>query len=131
MLVGLLEPPVSHAQSSRRSFRDLRVVRDQDDRLTLLVHAHEQLDDHLRDLGVEVARRLVGPYDRRLMHQSPCHRDPLLLTTGQLVRPVAGAMRQPERFQHLQRAPARCAGADVQQQKGSPRSPRPREPAVG
>src|SRR3954447_18944839 len=64
--------------------------------LGVLVHAPPQ---QLEDLGarpaVEVPGRLVGEHDLRPPHQRPGHGDPLLLSAGQLVRPVPEAVPQP------------------------------------
>ena len=52
---------------------------------------------------VEVAGRLVGQDQRRVGHQRPGDRDPLLLTAGHLTRPVLGPVGQPDPGQRLHR----------------------------
>src|ERR1700680_3674030 len=111
------DPAVAHAHGATGAFGYLRVVGDQHDGLAVLVHAYQQLNDHVGHLGVEVAGRLIGPYHRPLVDQRARHGDALLLATGELVGAVVGAVRQAQRLQHLQRAPARVARADVLEQE--------------
>ena len=68
------------------------VVRDHHDGLAELAHglAHEREDLGAR-AGVEVAGGLVGEDDLGPAGQRPRHRDALLLTTGELRRPVREA----------------------------------------
>ena len=67
----------------------VRVVGDHDHRLAELVHGLPQQGEHLvGGLRVEVAGRLVGEHHRRAVDQRARHGDALLLTAGQLGRPV-------------------------------------------
>src|SRR5690606_28740184 len=50
-----------------------------------------ELEDLELGLAVEVARRLVGEQEQRIVHQRACDRDALLLATGQLERTVVEA----------------------------------------
>jgi uncharacterized protein (TIGR03086 family) len=47
------------------------------------------------------------------VHQSTRHRHALLLAAGELVGTVVGAVGKAQRLQHLERAPARIARAEV------------------
>ena len=74
-------------------------------------HVPEQHHDHVAGLRVELAGRLVGEQDPRPVGQGPGDRDPLLLATGQLVRPV---LRPPAQTHQLQQiADARVALARI------------------
>ena len=64
------------------------LVGDQDDGAARLVQLVEQRQHVCGRHRVEVAGRLVGQDQRRLGDQRPRHRDPLLLTAGQLAGPV-------------------------------------------
>ena len=72
-----------------------RVVRHHHDRLAELLHRalHEPEDLGARP-GVEVAGRLVGEDDLGPAHERARDRDALLLTAGQLRRPVREAIAQ-------------------------------------
>src|SRR5207245_4543091 len=86
-----LDATVAHPHRPLRAAGDRRIVRDQYHGLSFLVQADQQLDNDLRSLGVEVARRLVGPDDGGLMHQGAGDSDPLLLAAGEHVRSVLRA----------------------------------------
>ena len=67
-----------------------RVVGDHHDRLAELADRDSHERQHLAAaVGVEVAGRFVGEDDLRAGHQGTGHRDSLLLTAGELRRPVA------------------------------------------
>ena len=72
--------------------------------------AHER-DDLLRVLGVEVAGRLVGPDDRRVVDERAGDRDPLALPARQLVRDVVGPVGQPDELERVERAASGAARA--------------------
>ena len=55
----------------------------------------QQSDDFRAVLRIQISRRLVGQNDLGLVHDRPCHRDPLLLSPRKLARPMRGAMRHP------------------------------------
>ena len=71
-----------------------RVVRGDDDRRPRAVDAVEQLHDPDRGLGIEVARRLVGQQQRRMVDERARHGDALLLAAGELVGEVVQLRRQ-------------------------------------
>src|SRR6266566_1593855 len=98
---GYLDAAVTHAQRASGALGHLRVVGDENDGLAVLVHSHHELDDDLRDLRVEIASRFIRPNHRRFVNQGPGNSHPLLLATGELVRPVIGAMGKAQRLQHL------------------------------
>ena len=93
----LAVPERDHA---RPVLGDVVLVRDQQDRdAVLLVETLEDL--HHLDAGprVEVAGRLVGQHDRRVVDQRAGDRHALLLAAGQLVRVVMRAGLHPDRLQ--------------------------------
>ena len=82
-------------------FRNVRVVRDHDQRLLLLP---QDVDDHVHDLvggvAVEVARRLIRKHDLRVCHQSARDADALLLSAGELTRLVVHVRLEPHEVEH-------------------------------
>ncbi len=82
---------------------DVGVVGDEHDRPPLVVERLENRDDLLRGVRVEVAGRLVGEQDGRIVHQAAGDGDALLLAARQLRRGVVPALRQA----HPLEAPAR------------------------
>ena len=87
---------------------DVGLVGDEDDGVAGLVETREHAHDFDAGLRVEVAGRLVGEQDRRVVHQRARDGDALALTARQLVRPVRRARRQ---LDFLQSAPAPAPGA--------------------
>ena len=81
------------------------VMGDDDQRLAPLPVklAHERQAIAGR-LAVEVARRLIRPYDGRIVDQRPCNGDPLALAAGEFGRAMAGPVRQPHLVEYLQGA---------------------------
>src|SRR5262245_35647176 len=63
-----------------------------------IAHDVEHLTDHL---GVELRSRLVEQHDFWLHHQRPRNRNPLLLTTGELIWIGADLVGKPYPAQHL------------------------------
>ena len=61
----------------------------------------EEPHDLLPAAGVEVARRLVGKKDGRVVGQRPGQGDPLLLTAGKLRRPMLFPAQEPNGLEHL------------------------------
>ena len=75
--------------------RGVRIVRDHDDGLALLlVQRLQQVEDLIAGLAVEVAGRLVAQQQRRIGDDRARDADALLLTAGQLARLVLGAVAQ-------------------------------------
>ena len=96
------ENAVVHAVDLVRHGGDVFVVRDHDERLVLdLFGFQKKLHQLRRALLVEVAGRLVGEHQRRIVHKRPGDRDTLLLTAGQFVRQMVDAVRDAENFQKL------------------------------
>ena len=70
---------------------------DEDNRAAHAMHLLENLHDFLGGFGIEVAGRLIGHDDVRVIDERPRNRDPLPLTTRQFIglmaRPVSKAHR--------------------------------------
>ena len=69
----------------------------------LLVQPHEELHDLVARPGIEVACRLIGQDDRRVVHERPGNGDPLLLAAGKLVRMMVFPAFEPDALQRLPR----------------------------
>ena len=82
----LLDLSVSEVNRPMRERGDVGFVRDQDDRVAGGVQTCEQRHDFRAGLRIEVAGRLVGQQDRRIVHERAGDRDALALPSGQLVR---------------------------------------------
>ena len=86
--------------------------------------AHEQIDDLPAGGAVEIAGRLVGEQDRRIVGERARDRDALLLAARELRRIVMPAVRQPDvREQRRGRAPARRARRRSPSARGRSRAP--------
>jgi ABC-type phosphonate transport system ATPase subunit len=74
---------------------DLRVVRDQDDRLAAVVAQRAQQPDNLFAGGrVEIARRLISEQDAGLVRQRPGDGDTLLLAAGERAGDMTAAVAE-------------------------------------
>ena len=71
----------------------------------------QQLHDVAAGGGVEVAGRLVGQHDRRIVGQRAGERDPLLFASRQLRRVVMRAAGQSDLFEQRLRPARRTSGA--------------------
>ena len=71
------------------------VGRDDDEPPTARQPAQE-VEDDADVVGIEMRGRLVGQQQRRVVHERPGERDPLLLPAGQGAGPVVGPGGQPE-----------------------------------
>src|ERR1044071_10042617 len=94
-------------------------MRDDDDGLFLTDKVLEDADDLVAGLLIEIAGRLVGEDERRVVDQRTGDGDALALAAGELVRAVLGAVDQAdalERF-HGPLAPVAAAGAGVEQRE--------------
>src|SRR5262249_57972201 len=60
------------------------VGRDQEGEASFGLQAHEQVEDHLTGLRIEIPRRLVGENGARAVHQRARDRHPLLVSPRQL-----------------------------------------------
>ena len=103
-----LDPAVADPDDPPGPLGDLDLVGDQHDGPALRVQLVEQRQGVLGGDRIEVAGRLVGQDQRRVGDQRPGDRDPLLLTAGQLTRPVTDPIGQPDPVERLH-APAACA----------------------
>ena len=84
---------VDHADDAVGRAADADVVGDDQERqAALAVQPAHQLDDLLGVLAVEVAGRLVGPDDRRVVDERAGDRHALALAAGELVGQVRGAL---------------------------------------
>ena len=91
---------------------DVGVVGGHQDRHAEVVDAQKQLDDLPADQRVEVAGRLVGDDEARVVDERPSDRRPLLLAAGELVRQLGPLGGQPdEREDPVDRGPDPFAGA--------------------
>src|SRR5207253_1177884 len=87
-----LQGAVAHLQLARELAGQFGAVRHHDqDRVLLAVQVEQQLPDRLGRAPVEVAGRLVGQHQGRVVDQGAGHRHALPLAAGQLGRPGRGA----------------------------------------
>ena len=84
--------------------RDVRLVGDQHDRDAVAGERGEQRHHLVAGARIEVAGRLVGQHQARLVDQRARDRDPLLLPAGQLAGMVVQAVAQADPFQRGRRA---------------------------
>ena len=108
------DPAVTEADQPRAVFRDVHLVRDEEHGDAALV-VQPLEDAHDLDAGarVEVAGRLVGEDDRRLVDQRARDRDALLLAARQLVRDVVIALAEADGVERGQRALVTLGGLDL------------------
>ena len=106
--------PSRRAIVTSAMLRELRIVRDEHDRRAApAIDVDQEVDDLVAGAGVEIAGRLVGEQDRRLVGQRPRDRHALLLAAGELRR-IVMAPRPPGRPRRAARprgAPASGAPA--------------------
>ena len=87
------DPTVGHADAAARLGGDAWIVGHEHDRLAMVGDDRsEQFDDTARVLGIEGSGRLVGKDDRRRGDQRPGDRSALLLTAGEGIGTVVGAV---------------------------------------
>ena len=93
---------VAARDDARSVLRDVVLVRDHQHRDAAL-EVQPLEDPHHLDAGarVEVAGRLVGEQDRRVGDERARDRDALLLTAGQLIRVMIGALAEADRRRAL------------------------------
>ena len=90
--------------------RHALVMGNDDDRDALLVEPGQDVQDLLARAAVEIARRLVGEQERRVVHERPRDGNALLLAPGELRRFMMQAIGKPDFFEQGDR-PALCADA--------------------
>ena len=94
--------PVPHPDDPRTDRGGLRVVRDHDDRLViLLVQLAEHIKHDLRIFRVEISGRLVGQDYSGIVDDRPCQSDALLFAAGKLQRLVRHFVFELEQPQNL------------------------------
>src|ERR1039457_807505 len=86
---------------------DVLLVRDEDDRLSLVVQLLKDRHDLDRGLRVEVSRGLVREKDRRVVHEAARDRDALLLAARELGRGVVPAISEAHALETAQSLRAR------------------------
>ena len=99
--VFLLAPSccaVGEGDFSRALFRELRVMGDHDDRMSLFIKVIENLHDFARCHGVKITGRFVRKKDVRIGNQCAGDGDSLQLSTGQLFRMMAETLAKAELF---------------------------------
>ena len=79
----------------------------------LVLEALEDLHDLEAGPAVEVAGRLVGEQDRRLVEERAGDRDALLLAARQLIRMVLGPIGKADGVERRERAPPALGGRDA------------------
>ena len=92
---------VLHPHHALGGIGDWLVVGDEQDRLTTLVQAAEQLEDLFAALAVECAGRLVGEHQRRLVGQRPGDGQPLTLTARQHAGRLLGLVTDAEQVEQV------------------------------
>src|SRR2546426_3273002 len=103
------ETAASHRKHAPRAGRENRVVRDDDERRAVPVHPIEQLHDLLARRLVQLAGRLVGEQQQRVVRERPRDGHALHLAARKLRRLVTRAVGQADVIQKLSRAyAARC-----------------------
>src|SRR4249919_1348636 len=94
---------VDHADDPVGRAADGDVVgHDQERQALLAVQPSHQRDDLLGVLAVQVARRLVGPDDRRVVDEGPRDRRTLALTARELVRNVRVPLAEPDEIERVE-----------------------------
>jgi hypothetical protein len=110
---------VDHPDDPVRRAPDRDVVGDDHERQPALeVEAAHQVDDLVRVLAVEVARRLVGPDDRRVVDERACDGDALTLAAGELFWDVRAALSEADQLQRFLRSPARLLRSHARDEQG-------------
>src|SRR5512141_1815982 len=84
---------ITHDMAVRKPYdpfaegRNILLMGHQDHRYAgLLVQFHKELHDLNACLGIEISGGFVSKNDRCIVHERPGNSDPLLLTSGKLVR---------------------------------------------
>ena len=85
---------------------ELVLMRDHQHGRALFVDLRQQLHDIVGHLRVDVAGRLVGDDQRRIVHQRPRQPHALLFAAGQLRRIAAALVLQVEQLQNIRHAAA-------------------------
>src|SRR5689334_21925344 len=105
-------------QDGLRALGRVRIVRDHDDRLlVLLVQALEQLQDLLARFAIEVAGRFVRQQQRRIAHERARDGDALLLAARELTREVPEPVAEADELQRRRRALLALGAAHLDEQQ--------------
>ena len=97
------DAPVGHVDDALGPSDQVGVVGDHDDGPTALDEGAEELQHDLGRERVEVAGRLVGDEDRRVIGQRSGDGDALLLATGRARRQLAGLVGHPDPLEQVHR----------------------------
>src|SRR5919201_1966980 len=83
---------IAERDDALRARGERLIVRDQDQRAAMVaIEFQQQLDHLLPGHRVEIPGGLIRKHQRGAAGKCPCHRHPLLLTTGELDRIMSGA----------------------------------------
>ncbi len=82
---------------------ELAVVRRDEDGRAARVDLAKEVHDFERQIGVEIAGRLIGEDDGRIVHEGARDRDPLLFAARELHRIGAHPVLQAHPLEHLER----------------------------
>src|SRR3954469_16734258 len=93
-LFFLYDFSIHERDPSLRACGDGGIVRDEDDRLVVRGQLFEDGDDVGAGFLIEVAGRLVGEDQRRIVDERSGDGDALALAAGELVRTMLGALLQ-------------------------------------
>ena len=131
LVVDLNDSPVAQRDRQIGDRGDLGIVGDEDERrLAGAVNLQEQVDDMSARRAVEVAGRLVGQQDRRVVRERARDGDALLLAARELRRIVMAAVRS-GRLPRAAPLPVPRVGARRRSRSGRARSRTPSATAAG
>src|SRR5439155_8040628 len=100
--------------ASTHTTNELAIVRGHDNGRASRVDFTEQVHDVEREIGVEVARRLIGQHDVRVVDESAGNGDALLFAPGQFLGKRVHAMLEADPLQQLERLSLPVAERDAE-----------------
>jgi hypothetical protein len=103
--VSFLNSAINEVEGPLRSTGNGRVMCDEHDRTPFCVKLIKQAQHLLPGFWIEIASRLVGQDQRRIIRESPGEGDALLLTDAQFARLVSSAIGQADTVQQRSRTP--------------------------
>jgi hypothetical protein len=90
------------------AFRHFAIVRrDQEGSARLALNFRHQCEHLVGVFPIQVSGRFIGEYQRRLVHQRPRHRNPLLLAAGEAGRAIVHAIPETDALEQHRCALAR------------------------
>ena len=93
--------PVADEQLTAGAHGDLGLMRDENDRMPLLMHALKDVHDLLCGLCIQVSRRFVRHDDVRLIDKGAGNGNALTLPTREFVRQMLSAVGKTDGGEHL------------------------------